>query len=103
MPVKPLQDWVLIEPATTKDKSDGGMIIPDSVREKSQGGQVIAVGGGRFVEEKDKKGKLKKRQFVKTSLQPGDKIIYEDYAVRRIEFEGEELLLVREEDVLGIV
>lgn len=103
MKVKPLQDWVVIRPHEGEDKSAGGIIIPDVAKEKSQRGEVLAVGEGKNVEEKDTKGKVKEKKFVKTTLKPGDHILFEKYAARRIDLDREELVMVREEDVLGLI
>lgn len=101
MKLIPLQDWVLIRIAEPSVKSAGGIIIPDSAQEKPEEGEVLAVGGGRFVEDKDSKEKIKKKTFVKTTLTPGEHILYKKYAAREVEGDDEELVLVREEDVLG--
>lgn len=103
MKVKPLQDWVVIRPQEADEKSAGGIIIPDVAKEKPQRGEVIAVGEGKNVEEKDAKGKVKEKKFVKTTLKPGDQILYEKYAARKIEIDREECVMVREEDVLGLL
>lgn len=106
MTIKPLQDWVIVEQDPEEEMSYGGIIIPDAARQKQERGKVLAVGEGRFVEEESKgKGKTKKKEkkFVKTTLVPGDYILYEQYATRDIEVDGEHFLLVREEDVLGLL
>ncbi|MBI1818817.1 MAG: co-chaperone GroES, partial [Nitrospirae bacterium] len=64
-------------------------------------GKVIAVGEGKYIEEKDTKGKMKEKKFVKTTVKPGEHILYEKYAARRIEIDRDEIVLVREQDVLG--
>ena len=101
MKIKPLQDWVLVRTKEASDKSVGGIVIPDVAKEKPEEGEVIAVGEGRFVEEKDSKEKVKKKNFVKTTVKPGEHILYAKYAAREVEGDDEELVLVREEDVLG--
>jgi chaperonin GroES len=101
MKLQPLHDWVLIRTGEPSGKSHGGIIIPDSAQEKPVEGEVLAVGGGRFVEDKDSKEKVKKKTFVKTTLKPGEHILYEKHAAREVEGDDEELVLVREEDVLG--
>src|SRR3989338_4911232 len=101
MKIKPLQNWVVIRAGEPTEKSGGGIIIPDMAQEKPEPGGVLAVGEGKFVEEKDAKGKVKEKKFEKTVLKPGDKVLYEKYAARKIEVDHEELLMVREEDVLG--
>jgi len=101
MKLQPLHDWVLIRTGEPSDKSAGGIIIPDSAQEKPEEGEVLAVGVGRFVEDKDSKEKIKKKTFVKTTLKPGEHILYEKHAAREVEDDDTELVLVREEDVLG--
>ncbi len=101
MKLTPLQDWVLIRTGEPRDKSTGGIIIPDSAQEEPEEGEVLAVGGGRFVEDKDSTEKVKPKTFVKTTLTPGEHILYKKYAAREVEGDDEELVLVREEDVLG--
>lgn len=101
MSIKPLQDWVLIQPSEANERSAGGIFIPAVAQESQQEGEVIAVGEGKFVEKKDKKGKVIEKKFVKTTLRIGDKILYEKYAGRKIKVNSEEWIMVREEDVLG--
>jgi len=101
MSVKPLWDWIVVEPNAAEAKTSGGLFIPDSAQEKPEQGRVIAVGEGKFVEEKDKNGKTKEKRFVKTTVQLGDHIVYEKYGARRVSVDHREWVLVREEDVLG--
>ena len=109
MQIKPLQNWVVIEKDVLEEISAGGIIIPGSAERRQEKGTVIAVGPGRFVEEETsrksakKKEKNKEKKFVKTSLNPGDCIMYEQYATRDIEVDGVSYLIVREEDVLGVL
>ena len=101
MEIKPLQDWVVVLPDEAGEQSRGGIIIPDTAKERPEQGKVLAVGSGRWVEEKKGTPKEKEKKFVAMTLKPGDHIFYEKYAARRIEMEGEERVLVREADVLG--
>lgn len=101
MKVKPLQDWVVVQADEAEEKSAGGIFIPEAAKERPESGKVIAVGEGRNVEEKDAKGKVKEKKFVKTTLKPGDHILYEKYSARKVEVDQEEVVLVRESDVLG--
>lgn len=101
MKLQPLHDWVLIRTGKRSEKSAGGIIIPDTVQEKSEEGEVLAVGAGRLVEDKNSKDKVKKKSFVKTTLKPGEHILYDKYAAREVEGDDDALVLVREEDVLG--
>jgi chaperonin GroES len=101
MKLTPLHDWVLIRTSRPSEKSPGGIIIPDTAQEEPEEGEVLAVGTGRLVEDKDSNEKIKKKTFVKTTVQPGEHILYKKYAAREVEGDDEELVLVREEDVLG--
>lgn len=101
MKLTPLHDWVLIRTGEPSEKSTGGILIPDALQETPEEGEVLAVGAGRFVEDKDSKEKVKPKKFVKTTLKPGEHIMYEKYAAREVGDDEEELVLVREEDVLG--
>ncbi len=101
MKIRPLQDWALIRPKGEAEKSAGGIIIPDVAKEKPQEGEVLAIGGGHYKEEEDKKGKVIEKKFVPTVIKPGDRVMYEKYGVTKIEIDGEDLVLVREENILG--
>ena len=101
MKLTPLHDWVLVRTGEPRDKSAGGIIIPDTAQERPEEGEVLAVGTGRLIEDKDSKEKIKKKTFVKTTLQPGEHVLYKKYAATEVEDDDEKLVLVREEDVLG--
>ena len=102
MKIRPLYDWVVIRPNDASDVTTAGIIIPDVAREKPQEGEVLAVGEGRRESEKDEKGvKRTERKFIKTVLKPGARVLYEQYMEREIKVDGEDLVLVREENVLG--
>ena len=101
MKLTPLHDWVLIRTSRPSEKSPGGIIVPDTAQEEPEEGEVLAVGTGRLVEDKDSREKIKKKTFVKTTVQPGEHILYKKYAAREVEGGDEELALFREEDVLG--
>lgn len=103
MKLQPLHDWVLVRSGEPSEKSAGGIIIPETAQEKPREGEVLAVGPGHLVEDKDSKEKVKKKIFVKTTLKPGEHILYDKHAVREVKGDEEELVLVREEDVLGIL
>ncbi|MDP9133172.1 MAG: co-chaperone GroES [Nitrospirota bacterium] len=101
MKLTPLQDWILVRIGEANEKSTGGIIIPDSAQEKPEEGEVLAVGAGRLVEDKDSKEKIKKKTFVKTTVTPGEHILYKKYSSRPVDGDDDALVLVREEDVLG--
>jgi len=103
MNIKPLHDWALIRPKEAEEMTAGGIVIPDTAKEKPSEGEVLAIGTGKFVEEKDKKGKLKEKKFVKTVLKPGDHVLYEKYSATKVGLNDEEMVMVREEDVLGLL
>ena len=109
MGLRPLHDWIIVNPDEGKDESPGGIFIPDSAQEKPKQGTIIAIGEGRDQEDKDeKKRKLKygekpKKSFVKTSLKPGQVIIYDQWAGQNVELDGKDLVMVKEDEVLGTV
>ncbi len=94
MKVRPLRDRVLVKPLTEKEVVKGGIIIPDTAKEKPNEGEVIAVGNGRVLED----GKVQPLEVKK-----GDKVIYSKYGGTEIKIEGEEHILMKEEDILGVI
>ena len=94
MKVRPLHDKVLIEILDTEEKTKGGIIIPDTAKEKPQEGKVVAVGTGRILEERKKKP---------LDVKKGDKVLFNKYGAIEISIEGEDYLILREEDILAIV
>ena len=106
MKLKPLQDWAVIQRIEPKEMTAAGIIIPDMAKDKPTEGIVLAIGPGKYKTEKGeekKKEKEKKKKFVATVLRPGQRIIYGKYSAREFELDGETIVLVREEDVLGTV
>ncbi|MEK6684329.1 MAG: co-chaperone GroES [Nitrospirota bacterium] len=101
MKIRPLNDWALIRPRSEKEKTAGGIIIPDVAKERPSEGEVLAIGEGHYKEEQDKKGKVIDKKFVPTVVKTGDRVLYEKYGVTKVELDGEELVLVREESILG--
>jgi chaperonin GroES len=94
MQVRPLHDRVLVKRSTEEERSKGGIIIPDTAKEKPIQGEIIAVGQGRVNEE----GKLRPLDVKK-----GDKILFGKYAGTEIKIEGDDFLMMREEDILGVL
>ena len=94
MKIRPLGDRLLVKRIEEEDKSKGGIIIPDSAKEKPQEGKVVAVGKGKMLED----GKM-----VPLEVKKGDRILFGKYAGTDVKIEGEEHLIMREDDVLGIV
>lgn len=94
MKVKPLQDRILVKRLKEEEKTKGGIIIPDAAKEKPQEGKVIAVGEGKTLDNGTK---------VKLSVKAGDKILFGKYSGTEIKIDGEEHLILREDDVFGII
>lgn len=94
MKVKPLQDRILVKRIEEEEKTKGGIIIPDAAKEKPQEGKVVAVGDGKVLDNGTK---------LKLTVKAGDKILFGKYSGTEIKVDGEELLILREDDVLAIV
>jgi len=94
MKIRPLQDRVLVERIEEEEKTKGGIIIPDTAREKPQQGKVVAVGPGKT----DEKGNR-----VAIGVKVGDRVLFGKYAGSEVEIEGKQYLIMREEDILGVI
>lgn len=92
--VRPLNDRILVRRMIEKEKTPGGIIIPDSAKEKPQKGEVIAAGQGRILDDGKK---------IPLELKVGDRILFGKYSGTEIKLDGTEYLMMREEDVLGVV
>jgi chaperonin GroES len=104
MKIRPLHDWAVVRQSSGEEKTSGGLYIPDSAKEKPQEGEVVAIGEGRYkYKNEDKSHSKAKKDDEKTSLKPGDKILYERYAGSKVTVNDEEFVMVREENVLGIL
>ena len=91
--VSPLADRVVIKPLEETEQMRGGLYIPDTAKEKPQQGEIVAVGPGRF--EKDKR--------VPMDVKVGDRVLYGKYSGTEVTLDGEQLLILKESDVLAIV
>jgi chaperonin GroES len=105
MKLKPMNDWAVVRPSDMAEKTAGGFYIPDSAKEKPQKGVVEAIGPGAYEEEKygKKKTEKKDRKFIPTTVKPGDLVLYERFAGQTYTIGNEDLVLVRERDILGIL
>ena len=103
MKIRPLHDWALIRPDQEEEKSAGGILIPDTAKEKPRKGEVVAIGPGRMKEERDKQGKVTSKKFEETVVKPGNHVLYDKYGGTNVEVDEEEFLMIREEDILGLV
>ena len=94
MKIRPLQDRVIVQRLEEEEKTKGGIIIPDTAKEKPQEGKVIAVGSGKILENGTK---------TTLDVKVGDKILFGKYSGSEIKIEGEEFLMMREDDILGVI
>jgi chaperonin GroES len=94
MKIKPLADRILVKRIEEEQKTKGGIIIPDAAKEKPQEGMVVATGDGKVLENGQK---------LALTVKVGDKILFGKYSGSEIKVDGDEHLIMREDDVLGIV
>ena len=94
MKLRPLQDRILVRRVKEEEKTKGGIIIPDTAKEKPAEGKVVAVGNGKL----DDSGKR-----IALEVKKGDRILFGKYSGTEVKMEGEEYLIMREDDVLGII
>ena len=92
--IKPLSDRVLVQALEEKEIKKGGIIIPDSAKEKPQEGEVVALGTGK----RDENGKL-----IEFTVKKGDKVLISKYGGTEVKIDGETYLIMREDDILGIL
>jgi chaperonin GroES len=94
MKIRPLQDRIIVKRVEEEEKTKGGIIIPDTAKEKPQEGKVVAVGKGKANED----GKI-----IPLEVKVNDRILFGKYSGTEINIGGDELLIMREEDILGII
>jgi chaperonin GroES len=94
MNIRPLQDRIIVKRVQEEEKTKGGIIIPDTAKEKPIEGKVLAVGNGKVLED----GKVRPLDVKK-----GDRILFSKYAGTEVKIDGEEHLIMREEDILGVI
>jgi chaperonin GroES len=94
MKIRPLHDRVIVKRVEEERKTASGIVIPDTAAEKPDQGEVIAVGPGR----RDESGKL-----IPMDVKVGDRVLFGKYAGQTVKVEGEELLVMREEDIMGVI
>jgi chaperonin GroES len=94
MKIRPLGDRILVKRITEEDKSKGGIIIPDTAKEKPQEGRVVAAGKGKMTET---------GYLLVLDVKAGDRILFGKYSGSEVKLEDEEHLIVREDDVLGVL
>jgi len=94
MKIKPLHDRILVKILEEEEKTKGGIIIPDSAKEKPMEGEIIAVGAGKVGDD----GKR-----ISLDVKVGDRVLYSKYGGTEVKIEGVEHLILREDDILGII
>jgi chaperonin GroES len=92
--IRPLQDRVIVQRVKEEEKTKGGIIIPDSAKEKPIEGEVLAVGNGKVLED----GKVRA-----LDIKPGDRVLFGKYSGTEVKLDGEEALILREDDILGVI
>ena len=91
--MRPLHDRVIVKRIEEEERTRGGIIIPDSAKEKPAEGRVVAVGPGRTEDGK----------VIKLAVKAGDRVLFTKYAGTEVKLDGEEHLIVREDDILGVI
>ena len=94
MALKPLADRIVVKPSEAEERTKSGLVLPDTAKEKPQEGKVIAVGSGRLLDE----GAVKSLE-----VKNGDRVLYGKCAGTEVSIEGEDYLILREEDILAVV
>ncbi len=94
MVIRPLHDHVLVRRLEEAESVRGGIVIPDTAKEKPQQGEVIAVGNGKLLETGER---------VPLDVKPGDRILFGKYAGSDVKIDGEEYLILREDEILGVL
>ena len=94
MKLVPLEDRVIVKRLEAENKTKGGIILPDTAKEKPQKGKIIAVGSGKMLEDGKKQS---------MSVKKGDKVIFTSYAGTEVQIDGEERLIMKEEDILAVI
>ena len=92
--IRPLDDRVVVKPLEAEERTAGGIVLPDTAKEKPQQGEVMAVGPGRMLDNGDRGG---------LSVKIGDRVFFGKYSGTEVKVEGEELKILRESDILGIL
>ena len=94
MKIRPLQDRLILKRVEEEEKTKGGIIIPDSAKEKPQEGQITAVGPGKVTDDGKK---------IPMDVKKGDRVLFSKYAGTEIKIDGEDHLIMREDDILGVI
>jgi len=94
MKIRPLNDRILVKRLEEEEKTAGGIIIPDTAKEKPAEGEIIAVGPGKLND---------KGERIPADVKPGDRVLFSKYGGTDVKIEGQDYLVMREDDILGVV
>ncbi len=94
MKVRPLADRVVVKPADVGEEKKGGIIIPDTAKEKPQQGEILEIGNGRLTDEGNR---------IDLEVKKGDKVLYGKYSGTEVTLNGDDVLILRESDILAVV
>ena len=92
--IQPIQNRFIVKRVESEEKTASGIFIPDAAKEKPQEGQVVAVGAGKYLDNGN---------VIKPTVKAGDKVLFSKYAGTEVKIDGEDLLIMREDDILGII
>lgn len=92
--IRPLGDRVLLQRVEAEDKTAGGILLPESAKEKPKEGKIVAVGDGRMLDNGERSS---------FSVKAGDRVLFSSYAGTEVKVNGDEFLIMREEDILGVI
>ena len=92
--IRPLQDRILVKRIEAEEKTSGGIIIPDTAKEKPQEGEVVAVGKGK---------RLDNGNVIEPDVKAGDRVLLSKYGVTEVKVDGQDYLIMREDDILGVL
>ena len=93
--IKPIKDYILIEPVTKETTTASGIVIPDTVKEKPQEGKIIAMGLGKFNEDGDAR--------IPFEVKVGDVVMYKKWSGTEVKSDGKDMILIKEDDILAVV
>lgn len=94
MKIRPLNDRILVKRVESEEKTAGGIIIPDSAKEKPAEGEIIAIGAGKLND---------KGERIAMEVKAGDRVLFSKYGGTDVKIDGEDYLIMREDDILGII
>lgn len=94
MPIRPLHDRIVVKRSEPELKTASGIVIPDSAGEKPEQGEVLAVGNGKILDNGDRRA---------LDVKPGDRVLFGKYSGQTVKVDGDEVLVIREDDVLAII